>query len=153
MCQNSTKVSGRRTSNALEAITLHHAASKGSHGPAYFANLDRVQRIMSRPDRHYSVSLGPFAEYSPEDILRIRGGYRRAKDPAPSLPTKELEVDPEFISRPHLDWRIKGAIGFVKDQVSCGSCWTFATIGVLESRINIKRMQDEPGAPLLVFSE
>lgn len=40
---------------------------------------------------------------------------------------------PKFV-----DWRVHGAVTYVKDQSSCGSCWSFASTGALESQYFIK---------------
>lgn len=45
------------------------------------------------------------------------------------------------------DWRERGAVNRVRDQGDCGSCWAFASVGVLESHHFIKT------GKLLNFSE
>jgi C1A family cysteine protease len=62
---------------------------------------------------------------------------------APSDPKQVSIVDvPDWV-----DWRTKNAVTPVKNQASCGSCWTFATSGALEGSHAILTGQ------LLTFSE
>lgn len=45
------------------------------------------------------------------------------------------------------DWRTQGIVPAVRDQGSCGSCWAFGTVGVMESAVK------KGGGPLADLSE
>ncbi|XP_047987093.1 thiol protease aleurain-like [Leguminivora glycinivorella] len=60
----------------------------------------------------------------------------------------ELELGLEEITAPEeWDWRDQGIVTPVKSQMGCGSCWIFASIGVIESQYAMKHKK------LLSFSE
>ncbi|XP_057788454.1 cysteine protease RD19A-like [Salvia miltiorrhiza] len=93
------------------------------------ANLRRARRHQKLdPSAVHGVT--PFSDLTPREFRnRFLGINRRLRLPsdahqAPVLPTNDLPKD--------FDWRDHGAVTAVKNQGSCGSCWSFSTTGALE---------------------
>ncbi|CAN1255806.1 Cysteine protease RD19A [Linum perenne] len=93
------------------------------------ANLRRAARNQ-RLDPSASHGVTRFSDLTPREFRKQFLGLRKLGLPndankAPILPTNNLPED--------FDWREKGAVAPVKNQVgSCGSCWSFSTTGALE---------------------
>ncbi len=49
-----------------------------------------------------------------------------------------LNVETQNTIQSSIDWRTKGVVGNVRDQGSCGSCWSFSGTSTIESAVAIK---------------
>ncbi|KAJ1270278.1 hypothetical protein BS78_06G042000 [Paspalum vaginatum] len=123
----------------------HFASFVRRFGKAYRDEAERAHRMsvfkanLRRAQRHQRLDptavhgVTRFSDLTPGEFRRqflgLRSSSRRdllkgSAHEAPILPTEGLPTD--------FDWREHGAVGPVKDQGSCGSCWSFSTSGALE---------------------
>ncbi|KAL9418184.1 hypothetical protein AB3S75_041073 [Citrus x aurantiifolia] len=130
------------TNNDLLGAEHHFSLFKNKFNKAYASQEEHDRRFtifkanLRRAARHQKLDpsathgVTQFSDLTPAEFRRTYLGLRRKlrlpkdADQAPILPTNDLPAD--------FDWREKGAVGPVKDQGSCGSCWSFSTTGALE---------------------
>jgi hypothetical protein len=151
--------------NVGEAVALDDVAVspnerfalfRGMFGKTY-ANAERQQhafhnflvndkKIVQHNALNLSYTMGHnlFSDLSAAEFRSLRHGCAvasppRAKRYDDTLDTREVADS--------LDWTDKGAVTPVKDQGSCGSCWSFSTTGSVEGAYQIA------GNPLTSFSE
>lgn len=67
-----------------------------------------------------------------ETGLKLEKGWSKSVKFRSALDTKALSLPR------HFDWRENGTLTPVKDQGSCGSCWSFSGVGAIESAIALR---------------
>lgn len=130
---------------AVAAVAAAQGAEALQHAPEVLQRLAaraRHQELLSGWDsaKHgFNLAPNKFMEWLPHEYAALmssskRGTKQRRRDRTgrPGM----LGVLPRRLTREQLpesvDWRGTGADGVVKDQATCGSCWSFAATGTMQ---------------------
>jgi len=132
----------RDVSGALLQPELHFENFIQKFGKRYASLEEKAHRLsvfrknLVRAVRHQALDptathgITKFSDLTDEEFtqrylgLHAPSSLKSSGKEAPVLPTDDLPMD--------FDWREKGAVTDVKDQGSCGSCWSFSTTGAVE---------------------
>lgn len=73
------------------------------------------------------MGVNKFADMTLEEYSGMLG-YRQRSNVADALDKTSFEYTSEVNIPDAVDWTKKGAVTEVKDQGSCGSCWSFSVV-------------------------
>ena len=97
----------------------------------------------SNPERTWDMGINQMTDLTDEEKLNY---YNLMEDQDCSATASPKRIYSNDIPA-NFSWVDEGVVSPVKDQKNCGSCWTFSTVGVMESRYKMATGEE------LMFSE
>lgn len=138
-CFVGTKV-GSNSENVNMDVTHFESLRENFPDRLYKYNHDFVKAINSMQKSWTATTYMEYETLYLRDLMRRSGGHsRRISRPKPAPLTAEMQQKVSNLPA-SWDWRNVGGINYVspvRNQGSCGSCYSFASVGMLEARIRI----------------
>jgi len=138
--------------NDRSAFDKHFNEFKQEHNKKYDTLLEVEERrkifldntrfisAMNTRNPTFQLAVNHLADKSEDELDILRGRKVTLKSSNGGLPFKSNKMySSSGDALPdNWDWRLLGAVNPVKDQASCGSCWSFGSTGTLEGAYFVK---------------
>uniref|UniRef100_A0A8C0FS30 Dipeptidyl peptidase 1 n=1 Tax=Bubo bubo TaxID=30461 RepID=A0A8C0FS30_BUBBB len=132
--------SGRKISPSPSDVHINELPLQKLSSRRYVHNFDFVNAINAHQKSWRAARYKEYENFALEELTRRAGGvYSRAPRPKPAPLTPELLKKVSSLPE-SWDWRNVSGVNYVspvRNQGSCGSCYAFSSMGMLEARIRI----------------
>ncbi|KAJ4846881.1 hypothetical protein Tsubulata_011889, partial [Turnera subulata] len=102
------------------------------------ANLHFIESFNKAGNRTYKLGLNAFADLTNDEFRASRNRYRQSSSRPATFKVSSFRYANIYDLPETVDWREKGAVTPVKNQLNCGCCWAFSAVAAVEGITKIK---------------